>query len=256
MRKIFMFMMVVMLVLTLTVSVGATEYEEPMTEASTVSETEPDTDDETSHEEADTEISDLLEGATPEQIENIKQYILYGISALPFPDQVRVFATENLNAIAWFVAGILFLASLMGLLRMRKKWTADVKTMTDNAVEIADQAQECIEEAKAEVVSISKANKAMLEEVRADIKMQMEDAERRNALALAEARESTAAAIKTMTELKNGETGLTEAEILLATIVHDLVQNSSLPEWKKDEFTVHLNQGLEKIREVTEHDEA
>lgn len=283
MKKVFAFMLAVMLMLAAAVNVGATDaVDEPMTEAVTEAaetlteaqketaeevETETNTEAETSPIEADSELGALLDGATPEQIENIKQYILYGISTLPLPDQVRVFAAENLNAIAWIVAGITFLLFFIGN-RMTKKSLADTMTITNNnAVEVAEMAQDCVEKATASMgntaADVANAMRyaeekcaQILEEAKTCTEEVTKALEERSSAMLSEAKESHDAAVKAMAELKARESGLTEAEIVMATVLCDLVQSSSLPEWKKDEFTVHLNEGLSKIKEVTSHDEA
>lgn len=282
MRKFYITLMTILLVLIMTVSAGATETYDPVTEVSTEAEettteavesvtedaaTEAQTEAETSPIEADSDISAILNAATPEQIEKIEQFIMYGVSTLPFPDQVRVFCTENLEAIAWIVFGIIFLASVIGFCKSRKKNTREIKTMTDNAISIVEQAQENIEKlnaqvnennakAKTDMAEALNAFTLMITDVRADIKAQMDDTEEKSEKAIAEADEVAKTAIKLMEELKSRETGLTESEVLMATIINDLVQNSSLPQWKKDEFAIHLNEGVAKIVEVTKDDQA
>lgn len=281
MRKFYIILMTILLVLTMTVSAGATDYAEPMTEVSTEAAetpteavetmtedaaTEAQTEAETSPIEADSDISAILNAATPEQIEKIEQFIIYGVSTLPFPDQVRVFCTENLEAIAWIVFGIIFLASVIGFCKSRKKNTREIQTMTDNAISIVEQAEENMEnihtqmnennaKAKADMAEALEAFTRMIADVRADIKAQMDDTEKKSEKAIAEADEVAKAAIKLMEELKSRETGLTESEVLMATILNDLVQNSNLPQWKKDEFSIHLNEGVSKIAEVAKDEE-
>lgn len=283
MRKFYIILLTVMLAMTLTVSVGATDVvDEPMTEAvtetaETPTETQAETNEEvvtellteaeTSPAEADTELGALLDGATPEQIENIKQYILYGISTLPLPDQVRAFASEYLDAIAWILAAVAFLLFFIGN-RMTKKSLSDTMTVTNNnAVDVAEQAQACVESAVQSMDKVAAAvdkalsvseekSAAMLELAKDCTEKTLTVMEERGNEILHRAKETTDAAVEVMTELKARESGLAESEIMLATIIHDLVQNSNLPEWKKDEFTAHLKEGMEKIREVTSHDEA
>lgn len=281
MRKFYIILMTILLVLTMTVSAGATEYAEPMTEdvteaAETPTEavetmteeaaTEAPTEAETSPIEADSEISAMLNTATPEQIEQIKEYIIYGISALPIPDQVRVFAAENLNAIAWIVAGVTFLLFFIGNRISKKSWSDSMTVMNNNMAEVYDAAQEMVEEAKSQTAGLLKEiNKAlqsseeksayMLEEARTCTERALTTLEKRSTELFEKAKEGTDAAIKVLEEEKKRETGLTESEVLMAKVLCDLVQNSNLPQWKKDEFTIHLNEGMAKIAEVTEHDD-
>lgn len=285
MRKFYITLMTILLVLTMTVSAGATEADEPMTEAVTevVTEaaetpteavetmteevaTEAPTEAETSPNEADSELAAVLNMATPEQIEKIEQFIIYGVSTLPFPDQVRVFAAENLNAIAWIVAGVTFLLFFIGNRISKKSWSDSMTVMNNNMAEAYDAAQEMVEEAKSQTAGLLKEiNKAlqsseeksaaMLEEARACTERALTTLEERSTELFEKAKEGTDAAIKALEEEKKRETGLTESEVLMATVLCDLVQNSNLPQWKKDEFAIRLNEGMAKIAEVTEHDE-
>lgn len=281
MRKFYITLMTILLVLAMTVSAEATDAAEPMTEAPTEAaetpteavetvteevETEAQTEAETSPMEADSEISAMLNTATPEQIEQIKEYIIYGISALPLPDQVRVFAAENLNAIAWIVAGVTFLLFFIGNRISKKSWSDSMTVMNNNMAEVYDAAQEMVEEAKSQTAGLLKEiNKAlqsseeksaaMLEEARTCTERALTTLEERSTELFEKAKEGTDAAIKVLEEEKKRETGLTESEVMMAKVLCDLVQNSSLPQWKKDEFAIHLNEGMAKIAEVTEHDE-
>ena len=273
--------MTILLVLTMTVSAGATEAAESMTEDVTEAaetateavetmteetETEAPTEAETSPNEADSEVSAMLNTATPEQIEQIKEYIIYGISALPLPDQVRVFAAENLNAIAWIVAGVTFLLFFIGNRISKKSWSDSMTVMNNNMAEVYDAAQKMVEEAKSQTAGLlkeinkalqssEKKNTAMLEEVRTCTERALTTLEERSTELFEKAKEGTDAAIKALEDEKKRETGLTESEVLMAKVLCDLVQNSNLPQWKKDEFTIHLNEGVAKIAEVTKHDD-
>ena len=281
MRKFYITLMTILLVLTMTVSASATEYAEPMTEAATEFaesvtvlstesatdlETEPETEAETSTIEADSELAAMLNAATPEKIEYIKEYIMYGVSALPLPDQVRVFAAENLNAIAWIVAGVTFLLFFIGNRISKKSWSDSMTVMNNNMAEVYDAAQEMVEEAKSQTAGLLKEIKkalqsseeksaAMLEEARTCTERALTTLEERSAELFEKAKEGTDAAIKALEEEKKRETGLTESEVMMAKVLCDLVQHSNLPQWKKDEFAIHLNEGVAKIAEVTEHDD-
>lgn len=276
MKKFYITLMTILLVLTMTVSAGATEADEPMTEAVTEAAempteaeevaTEAPTEAETSPIEADSEISAMLNTATPEQIEQIKEYIIYGISALPLPDQVRVFAAENLNAIAWIVAGVTFLLFFIGNRISKKSWSDSMTVMNNNMAEVYDAAQEIVEEAKSQTAGllkeINKALKsseeksaAMLEEARTCTERALTTLEERSKELFEKAKEGTDAAIKALEEEKKRETGLTESEVLMAKVLCDLVDCSILSTPKKDTFKTHLKDGIAKIAEVTEHDD-
>lgn len=263
MRKFYIILMTILLVLTMTVSAGATEYAEPMTEAPTEAAETPTEAVETVTEEVateapteeDKEISDILNGATPEQIENIKQYIIYGINTLPFPDQVRVFCAENLNAIAWILAAAAFVVFFIGNRRSNKKLSAEATIMTNNAVDIAEKAEETVERSE-KIIAMNGANmKAALDKNNERVEKAMADAVNCMEKVLVKAQEGVDDARKAIAELSAKETGLTEAEALMATLLNDLLQSSSLPQWKKDEFSIHLREGISKIEEVKKHDD-
>lgn len=274
MKNIYIVLMAVLIALALAINAGATEAAEPMTEAITeAAETTTETVETMTEEVAteaptqeDSEISAILNAATPEQIEHIKQYIIYGISTLPFPDQVRAFTAENLNAIAWIVAGVVFVWFIIDNRKGRKSQSDALVTNNNNLVDAYNEAKEMVSDAKKHTSEISnevkralayaeEKNTAMLNEAKAITEKAVKVLEERSIEIFDKAKESTDAAIKAMEELKNRETGLTESEILMSKIISDLIQNSNLPQWKKDEFTVHLNEGMKKIAEVTEHDE-
>lgn len=281
MKKFYIILMTILLVLTMTVSAGATEAEEPMTDAvteaaetpteaieSTTEEvtTEAVAEAETSPIEADSEISAILNAATPEQIERIKEYILYGIGALPFPDQVRVLAAENLNAIAWIVAGVTYVLFFIGNLCSKKSLSDSITTNNNNMVDAYDNAMKIVNEAKTQTAGILKEinkalqsseekSEAILEEARTCTERALTTLEERSKELFEKAKEGTDAAIKALEEEKKRETGLAESGVLVATVITDLVQCANLPQPKKDEFTAHLNEGVAKIAEVTEHDD-
>ena len=281
MKKIYIILMTILLVLTMTVSTGATEADEPMTEdvteaaeaptdaVETVTEevaTEAPTEEETSPIEADSEISAILNVATPEQIEHIKEYIIYGISALPFPDQVRAWTAENLTPIAWIIAGVAFVIFVLDNRIGRKRQSESMTTQNNNMVEAYNAAKDIVEQAKKQTSEISEEvrkalisaegkSAAMLKEARTCAERALAALEERSAEIFEKAKEGTDAAIKALEEEKKRETGLTESEVMMAKVLCDLVQNSNLPQWKKDEFAIHLNEGIAKIAEVTEHDD-
>lgn len=268
MRKIYAILLAVLLVLTLTVSAGATEYEEPLTEPATeFSESVTDlsttleTEAETSPIEADSELWSILNGATPEKIEHIKNFIIYGVSALPFPDQVRVFAAENLNAIAWIFVGAMFLLYFVGNRMTKKSLSDSMAVNNNNMVEAYDDAKKTVKnatelaEATAEAVkkaleSAEGKSEAMLAAAKACAEKTVEVLEQRSAEVFEKAKEGTDAALKAIEELKVKETGMKEAECMMAQVLCDLIEHSSLPEHKKDLFKIHLQEGMTKISEV------
>lgn len=270
MKKLYIILLTVVLMLTMAISAGAEDLSEPVTDAVTeAAETpteavgttakevaaESESAEETSPIEADSELGVLLEGATPEQIETIKQYIEYGVSKMPLPDQVRLFVDRHLESIAWIFAGICFVIFYIKNRSSNKKLSAEATVMTNNAVEIAEKAEEAFEAAK-NVIALNQKN--MSEILRKYEEKMKEAIENANAAAkdVAEiAREGLEESKRAILELSGKESGLTEAEKLMAQLLTDLVEVSALPEWKRDEFKTHLADGIARIEEVTRIEE-
>ena len=185
---------------------------------------------------------------------------------LPFPDQVRAWSFENLNAIAWIAAGVVFVIFFIGNLKTKKSISDSITTNNNNLVEaytasekFVGNAEKTMTEAIEKVEKIAKKTEAergeMLESFKSFVETVMVALNERSLELIEEAKKGTEVAISAIEEEKKKETGLTESVIMMATVLCDLVQNSSLPQWKKDEFTVHLQDGLAKIAEVTKHDD-
>ena len=225
-----------------------TTVEEVTTEAATEAETEQD------------ELAALLDVATPDDIERIKQYILYGTSILPLSEKTVMFILENINPIAWVVVGIIMLVAVLVYLVGNKKNYDDNKTLNDNAIEAlaasvkeTDAARKLIDAAAAAIDKrLADYEKAAQIRDEATLKRMDEDmAEILNAAAKTVA-EATAA----MQEAARRETAVQEALVLVSKATKFLTDHAkSIPEWDRDQLTAIFNEAEAKIEEVTRHEE-
>lgn len=163
------------------------------------------------------DIEGLLDRATPEQIQAIKDYILKGLESVDGEnitgwDKVKNFVVENLYAIAWILAGIAFVVFFIGNCILRKTVSRESAVMNNNTVELGEAAKRYMGEAAVTVKEVL----AAAEELRIE----------------------TAAEIE---RLKNTETAYSESVELMATVVNELLQVSKLPQWKRDEITISFN---------------
>lgn len=110
MKKIIYFMAALLVALSLVVSVSAedvtteipTETAEETAESPAEAETETvaEMDTETAAEPVD-ELAELLGASTPEQVEIVKQYLLYGLQTLPFSERAKLALMDHIDIIAW-----------------------------------------------------------------------------------------------------------------------------------------------------------
>ena len=223
---------------------------EPSTEAATkpilsfVTEAETERPPQAST-EADTispELKEILESATPEQIENIKAYIMAGLNSLEKYDikgwdKVTAFVMAHLEPIAWIVAAICFLVFFVGNARNRRVFLQGADLMTSNAVEIAEQAQAFMETSEKNTEAVLAAS------------------EERTAALTKEVKDLIETNSAEMHSLKQRETALSQAVALMASEINGLLQVSNLPEWKRDELQSVFNAAQAKVEEVMPHED-
>lgn len=207
--------------------VGGLESDVETVEGVTETETEADTLSE--------EVAGLMGAATPEQIEQVKQYLLYGAGevsklGVPWLDQVALFVTENVDVLAWFFAGIAFIVFAFIFKAKGKRLEDSAKTMTNNACELYERGEKLIEAAHAE-------------------------SEKRVKVMLAQADEIHKKALDELSAVKRRETACAEALELLATEINALLQVANLSEWKRDELQAVFNKAHARVEEVKPHDE-
>lgn len=234
-----------------------TEAEETTVEEVTT-ETEEVTEEAT--EEATDELDALLNVATPEDIEKIRNYIIYGVSVLPFSEKATMFILENINPISWVVVGLIIVVAVVMYLAGNKKQFDDSVILNDNAIEAY----------KASAAD-SKQARAMMEEIAVALTRRMEEAERaaqsreesnlsrmdeHMAKVLADAAETVRKATEAMQDVANRETAVTESTMMVCRVIQFLTDHSkAIPEWDRDNLNAMLAEATAKIEEVTRHGE-
>jgi hypothetical protein len=271
MKKIIYIMATVLIALSLTVGVSAEDItteiptetaEETATEtAESPTETETETvaemDTETTADPVD-ELAELLGASTPEQVEIVKQYLLYGLQTLPFSERAKIVLMDHIDIIAWILVGISFV--VMGLLTIRsnKRRGDDSKTMTDNAaalygegVERSEAAAKRIEESETRIANITTAALAAIKEAgQASDKTLRETSDE----LLQMVKESNAESAKVVAEAKVKDTVIAEATLTLCNLFVRLINDSDIPEADRDAYTRIYNTAIERIKEVTADD--
>ena len=283
MRKIFILAAAVLLILSFPVGVGAEDVTaEPQTSAETVIETaaetaelateteeaaavESATDTENAAETAteavteaeETETDDLaglLDVATPEQIELVKQYILYGIKSLPVSERVKLFLLDNLNAIMWLLAAIAAVVFAITNRLTSKKHTDEAQYMEDKANEAEERSIKNLAAAEENMEAMRDACMTYVREVLEESRKQMDDnsAESKRYVdgVMEFAKGIADNANAALRENSDRESAMTEALLLSSEITAYLIENSSLPEVERDRMTAIANRIAEKIAEV------
>lgn len=267
MKKIIYIMAALLVALSLTVSVSAeditaeipveTAEETAESPAETETETVAEMDTDTATETVD-ELAELLGASTPEQVEIVKQYLMYGLQTLPFSERAKLVLMDNIDIIAWILVGIAFV--VMGLLTIHsnKRSGDDNKTMTENAaamygegVKRSEAAAARIEEAEARIATItSDALIAIKEAGQASDKTLHETADK----LLQMARESNAESAKVVAEAAAKDTVFAEALLTICYLLVRLINDSDIPEADRDAYTRIYNTAVERIKEVTGDD--
>ena len=264
MKKIIYILATVLVALSLTVGASAeditteipteTATETAESPVETETETAAEMDTETAAEPVD-ELAELLGASTPEQVEIVKQYLLYGLQTLPFSERAKIVLMDNIDIIAWILVGIAFV--VMGLLTIHsnKRRGDDNKTMTDNAaalygegVERSEAAAKSIEESETRIANITTAAFSAIKEAgQASDKTLKDTAEK----LIQMVKESNAEAAKVMAEAKAKETVIAEATLTMCDLLVRLVNDSDIPEADRDAYTRIYNTAIERIKEVT-----
>lgn len=245
---------------TVTDEETAEETTEAPTEAEETTVEEVTTDTEETAEEATDELDALLNVATPEDIEKIKNYIIYGVSVLPFSEKATMFILENINPISWVAVGLIIAVAVVMYLAGNKKQYDDNVILNDNAIEAY----------KASAAD-SKQARAMMEEIAVALTRRMEEAERaaqsreeanisrmdeHMAKVLADAAETVRKATEAMQDVANRETAVTESTMMVCRVIQFLTDHSkAIPEWDRDNLNAMLAEATAKIEEVTRHGE-
>ncbi|MBP3667755.1 MAG: hypothetical protein J6K29_11995 [Clostridia bacterium] len=267
MKRIFYILAAVLAALSLTIGVSAeditgevptdTATETAESPVETETETVAEMDTETATEPVD-ELAELLGASTPEQVEIVKQYLLYGLQALPFSERAKLALMDHIDIIAWVLVGIAFVVMALITIHSNKRSGDDNKTMTDNAtalyedgVKRSESAAKQIEETETRIANITTAAFTAIKEAgQASDKTLRETADK----LLQMVKESNAEASKLMAETKAKETALTEATLTVCDLFVRLINDSDIPEADRDAYTRIYNKALERIKEVTGDD--
>lgn len=224
---------------------------ETATEAATESATEAVTEEEET--ETD-ELADLLNVATPEQIELVKQYILYGIKSLPVSERVKLFMLDNLNAIMWLLAAIAAVVFAITNRLTSKKHTDEAQYMEDKANEAEERSIKNLATAEENMAAMRDACVAAVCETLAVAKKHIdsnsEESKKYVDGVLEFAKGIADNANAALRENSDRESAMTEALLLSSEITAYLIENSSLPEVERDRMTAIANRIAEKIAEA------
>lgn len=271
MKKIIYIMAALLVALSLTVGVSAEDITTEIPEE-TIEETAEDTAE--THTEAETEtveemdtetatelvdeLAQLLGASTPEQVEIVKQYLLYGLQTLPFSERAKLALMDHIDIIAWILVGVAFV--VMGLLTIRsnKRRGDDNKTMTENAaalygegVERSEAAAKSIEDSETRIANITTAAFAAIKEAgQASDKTLKDTADK----LLQMVKESIAEAAEVVAEAKAKETVIAESTLAMCDLLVRLINDSDIPEADRDAYTRIYTAAIERIKEVTSDD--
>lgn len=236
----------------------ATETEEAAAvESATDTENATETATEAVTEAEETETDDLaglLDVATPEQIELVKQYILYGIKSLPVSERVKLFLLDNLNAVMWLLAAVAAVVFAITNRITSKKHTDEAQYMEDKANEAEERSIKNLAAAEENMEAMRDACAAAVCETLAVAKKHIdsnsEESKRYVDGVMEFAKGIADNANAALRENSDRESAMTEALLLSSEITAYLIENSSLPEVERDRMTAIANRIAEKIAEV------
>ena len=192
--------------------------------------------------------------ATPEQIELVKQYILYGIKSLPVSERVKLFLLDNLNAVMWLLAAIAAVVFAITNRLTSKKHTDEAQNMEDKANEAEERSIKNLAAAEENMEAMRDACVAAVCETLAVAKKHIdsnsEESKRYVDGVLEFAKGIADNANAALRENSDRESAMTEALLLSSEITAYLIENSSLPEVERDRMTAIANRIAEKIAEA------
>lgn len=245
---------------TVTDEETAEEATEAPTEAEETTVEEVTTDTEETAEEATDELDALLNVATPEDIEKIKNYIIYGVSVLPFSEKATMFILENINPISWVAVGLIIAVAVVMYLAGNKKQYDDNVILNDNAIEAYKASAGDSKKARDEMKEIAVALIRRMEEAERAAQSREEAnlsrMDEHMAKVLADAAETVRKATEAMQDVANRETAVTESTMMVCRVIQFLTDHSkAIPEWDRDNLNAMLSKATDKIEEVTRHGE-
>lgn len=267
MKKIIYIMSTLLVALSLTVGVyaeditaeipteTATETVESPTEAET--ETVAEMDTETAAEPVD-DLAELLGASTPEQVENIRQYLLYGLKTLPFSERVKLALLDHIDIIAWILVGVAFVVMGMYTIRSNKRRSddsrregEDSRALYEEGTERSEAAAERIEASETRIANITTAAFAAIEKAGQNADKTLHETADE---LLQMVRESNAESAKVVAEAAAKDTVFAEALLTICYLLERLINDSDIPEADRDAYTRIYNTAVERIKEVTGDD--
>lgn len=225
------------------------------TENATETATEAATEAATEEEETETDdLAGLLDVATPEQIELVKQYILYGIKSLPVSERVKLFLLDNLNAVMWLLAAVAAVVFAITNRITSKKHTDEAQYMEDKANEAEERSIKNLAAAEENMEAMRDACVAAVCETLAVAKKHIdsnsEESKRYVDGVMEFAKGIADNANAALRENSDRESAMTEALLLSSEITAYLIENSSLPEVERDRMTAIAKRIAKKIAEA------
>lgn len=267
MKKIIYILAAVLVALSLVIGVSAEDItaEIPVETAEETAESPAETDTEEAAEmdtetatEPTDELAELLWASTPEQVEIVKQYLLYGLQTLPFSERAKLALMDHIDIIAWILVGVAFV--VMGLLTIHsnKRRGDESKTMTDNAValygegvERSKAAAKSIEESETRIANITTAAFTAIEKAGQNADKTLHETADK---LLQMARESNAESAKVVAEAAAKDTVFAEALLTMCDLLVRLINDSDIPEADRDAYKRIYTAAVERIKEVTGDD--
>ena len=264
MKKIFCILAAVIAAASLTVSAYAEEIAiETATEAAeTAVETETETvaemDTEASLGISD-ELAELLGASTPEKVEHVKEYLLYGLATLPFSERVKLAVVAHIDVMAWGLVGIAVVVAGILYLRSNKKTTDTNQTLTNNATELYEQGVERSEAAAKTVEESEQRIKKITDEAMVTLEALTKNSDEilRTTAAemLRKVVELAAENKEVMAKVAERDKGLAEGIMMLNGIVANLINLSDIPEAERDAVMAEYYAAKKRIKGVMADDE-
>lgn len=202
------------------------------------------------------DLSALLDVATPEQIEIVKQYISYGIVSLPFTERIKIVLLDHINEIFYALIAIAILYFAIVNQVGRKHTDDNNRKISKNSAEFYAAGQEKLQKAET-AISTAEANindrLAQSERtINETSERLLDEMDERTKAILEEAKIKLDEAEKVLNLAIQKETAIADASVLVCEAIAFLVDHAkSIPEWDRDRLNEIVAAGKKRIEEVT-----
>lgn len=219
------------------------------TESEQIADTESETEAET---ETETTIADelggMLENATPEQVEYIKDQIeavMAGMAGYNITgwDKIAAWVNQHIYAISWTVLGIGIALYAFVYIKKNRALSKHLATLNNNSIQIAEASHEDSVKAQEAISQYKNRIELMVQEVAAQGRA-LEQTLSENAEARSKSSAETA-------EVKRQRKAETEALLLLADALAAIIQCSKINDARKDEIASKYAAARAKVSEVS-----